>query len=393
MSPLRAGTGNSALADAGAAGREAATAAIASLDGGDPALIMAWASIQYDLQALVSGIREVTGSTPLVGASTWAHFSRGVLAPPCTGVAVLALTSGGYRFGTASATGLREHPFETGRALARTAREAAGSSGLPHAALILLADGLDNDLQEMLNGIYRVAGAAVPVVGGAASDDLTLTQTWVMHDDQVLGDAAVAVWVASEYPLQIGCGHGWTPVSLPMMVTQSNGSVVEKIDGRPALEVYLEHVMKHVDTPEEARASGHGRSGSHTPHFLGLIEPDGTQLVRDSNVDADGNLRTFVPLPPFAAVQVVMSEPDSLLGVVDSVVAEAIPKGREVGVLLAFSCVSRHVILGDRVGEEAALLQAAAGGIPTFGFHTYGEFARTVGVSGVHNATLTVIAL
>ena len=36
---------------------------------------------------------------------------------------------------------------------------------------------------------------------------------------------------------------------------------------------------------------------------------------------------------------------------------------------------------------------ASAGGVPTFGFYCCGEFARTAGVLGTHNATLTGLAL
>jgi hypothetical protein len=50
-------------------------------------------------------------------------------------------------------------------------------------------------------------------------------------------------------------------------------------------------------------------------------------------------------------------------------------------------------LLRGREGEEAALLHKAAGPVATFGFYTYGEFARTTGVSGYHNATITALAL
>ena len=61
--------------------------------------------------------------------------------------------------------------------------------------------------------------------------------------------------------------------------------------------------------------------------------------------------------------------------------------------LLAFGCVARIEMLKDRAGEEASRLQEAANDIPTFGFYTYGEFARTVSAQGFHNATLTGVAL
>ena len=66
--------------------------------------------------------------------------------------------------------------------------------------------------------------------------------------------------------------------------------------------------------------------------------------------------------------------------------------GQEPGVLLAFSCAARVAACGARIEEEPARLQASSG-VPTFGFYTYGEFARTVGTLGVHNATITALAL
>ena len=50
-------------------------------------------------------------------------------------------------------------------------------------------------------------------------------------------------------------------------------------------------------------------------------------------------------------------------------------------------------VLKDRVPEEVAMLQAAAGDVPTFGMYSYGEFARTKSVAGHHNATISAMAL
>jgi hypothetical protein len=61
--------------------------------------------------------------------------------------------------------------------------------------------------------------------------------------------------------------------------------------------------------------------------------------------------------------------------------------------MLTFSCIARMDLFGDRGHEEAALLHKAAAPVSTFGFYTYGEFARTTSVAGYHNATITAIAL
>jgi hypothetical protein len=51
------------------------------------------------------------------------------------------------------------------------------------------------------------------------------------------------------------------------------------------------------------------------------------------------------------------------------------------------------MVLGDRTPEEPRLLHERAAGVPTFGFYSYGEFARTRSVLGTPTATLTAIAL
>ena len=71
------------------------------------------------------------------------------------------------------------------------------------------------------------------------------------------------------------------------------------------------------------------------------------------------------------------------------------PLGEEppLGVL-AFDCVARRGVLGDPgIAAEVERIAEAADGAPVAGFYSYGEIARTQGVSGFHNQTLVVLAL
>ena len=84
---------------------------------------------------------------------------------------------------------------------------------------------------------------------------------------------------------------------------------------------------------------------------------------------------------------------DPLLDIVEDIAKTALKAQPEAGVLLAFSCAARAIIFGQRTPEEASRMQAAAGSVPTFGFYCCGEFARTAGILGTHNASLTALAL
>jgi hypothetical protein len=385
---LETASGSSEAHDAAEAGRAAATEAITGLHGATPALVIVYASVRYDLPTLIGAIRAVTGDTPLVGETSSGHFRGRLLTDPAAGVAVLALTAGPYRFAIASVEGLSARAEELGAQLARTTRSAFGDSRSGYAALMVFVDGLALDQEALVAGIHGVTGSAVPVVGGAAGDDRQLAETFVFHDDRVLSDAAVGVWIDSHHPVPVTVGHGWHPIGLPLLVTKVDGVVVHEIAGRPAREVFEEHIRRgDPSSGDHVRANGY-----YSTHAFGLIDPNGAHLIRGVMMGADGLIRTFAPLPVYSAIQIMACDEDDLLAMSDDVAARSVT-GRDASVLLVFSCVARLDILRDRGAEEPTRLQAAAGNVPVFGIYTYGEFARTNSVAGYHNATVATVAL
>ena len=151
-----AGTGMSTAHDASEAGREAAVTAVSYLAGEPPALVVVFTTPRYDLPGLLSGIRSVTGSAILIGCTGAGQMVRGRHMGFGAGVSVLTLSAGPYRFGAASAGHIREDLGRAGREIARASREAAGPS--PFSTVLLLADALAGDLQELVKGIYRTTG-------------------------------------------------------------------------------------------------------------------------------------------------------------------------------------------------------------------------------------------
>lgn len=389
VTSLRIGIGFSEATDGRVAGVAAAESAVADLGGEPTALVIVYASVSYDLPALLAAVASVTGDARVVGASSNGQFHRGSMIAPGIGVSVLAMSSGEYGFGTAVVTGIGAEAFECGKRLARLAREAADGSRAQNSALLVLADGLSGcDLAALLSGIYRVTGASVPVVGGAAADDGAIVRSYVFHGDTALSDAAVAVWISSPRPLTVTSAHGWRPEGLPMLVTRVEGSIVHEIGGRPAVEVFREYFRDRTDRSGATLA----RDGFDARRAFGVVEPDGTQTIRAAGINANGQLYTFAPLQEYSAVRIVTCNADTLLGVSEEIIGTAIA-GHDPAIVLAFSCTGRMEILAERRAEEPLRLQRTAGSIPTFGFYTYGEFARTSSVAGYHNATITAIAL
>ncbi len=385
---VRAGTGASTADEADEAGRAAAREAVAALAGDAPALLIVFTTPRYDLPALLAGIRSVTGEAHLIGATTSGEMVQGQFMGYGAGVVVLALSGGGYRFGVASASHIKDRMDQAGQEIARASRAEAGAS--PHAAVLLLADALLGDLQQLAQGVYRITGPKVGIVGGAAGDELKFIATYVFHDDQVVEEGAVALWIASDHPIPVVTRHGWEPVGVPLLVTRAEGTTVMELGGRPAVTAYEEQLGLGL-----GELSTEDFWGTSINHPFGLLQCDGSTVIRVARAKTqEGTLRIQGCVPPAgSAVQVMTGNADTLLAVVDEVVHTALEGHPEPGVLLAFSCAARAQIFHDRTPEEAERLQAAAGAVPTLGFYCCGEFARTVGVLATHNATLTALAL
>lgn len=383
-----AGTGSSSLPDAVEAGREAASAAVSALHGETAALVVVFTAPRYDLPALLAGVRSVTGDALLVGATGSGEMVRGRYMGFGAGVGVLAMTAGPYRFAAASAHHIRGDLDRAGQEIARASRNTAGPS--PHAALLLLADSLLGDLQQLVQGVYRITGPRVLLAGGAAGDEQKFERTFVFHDDKVMEEGAVALWIASERPLRVVIRHGWEPIGVPMLVTRAEGTDIMEIGGRPAADVYEDQLGI-----ERGRLTRDIFWGTSIHHPFGLLQADGSAIIRVARERSpDGSLRIQGCVPPSgSAVQVMSGTVETLLGVVEEVATSALEAVPDPGVLLAFSCAARATIFGERCAEEARLLQRAAGDLPTFGIYCCGEFARTAGTLGTHNATLTALAL
>lgn len=384
---VHAGTGASSQLDAFTAGSAAARQAVAQLDGEAPALVVVFTTPRYDLPALLAGIRSVTGDARLIGATGSGEIMRDAYMGFGAGVGVMVLSAGPYRYGIASAADIRGRLDEVGQSIAREARDAVGRS--PHAAVILLADALSGDLQQLFHGVYRVTGPRIPIVGGAAGDELKFVRTLVFHDDRVVEQGAVALWIAGDEPFEVITRHGWEPIGVPLLVTRAEGVDIMELDGRPAATVYEEQLGL---APGELGADAFWGTSVHHP--LGLMQSDGTFVIRVARAKSpNGWLRIQGCVPPAgSAVQVMASSHDKLLAITDEVGGIAAHSG-ERGALLSFSCAARAMLLGGRIAEEPQRLQRAAGDVPSFGIYCCGEFARTVGVLGTHNCTLTALAL
>jgi hypothetical protein len=380
------GVGHSSDPDPRAAGAAAAAQAMIGLD---PALLVVFASVRYDLAALLDAVVAHAGDVPLIGCSTAGEIAAA--GPGDSGVVVTALGGPGFSIETTVA---RDAGDDLRRAGAEAAACAAGVSSRPHRVLMLLTDGLAGDQSEIVRGAYGVVGAGLPLVGGCAGDGLRMEATHQFHGTEVLTNAVVAAALGSDGPLGIGVRHGWRPVGEPMLVTQSSDNRVLSIDEKPALDVYLER----LDAPPEVRADPASFTHFAQTHPLGLAGRSGEAQVRfvsDAGFE-DRSLGCIAEVPQGGLAWLMEGDDASVLAATDAACEDALAPldGQPPLGLIAFDCIARRGVLGDDgVQREVARVASNGRGAPVAGFYTYGEIARKSGISGFHNQTLVVLAL
>ncbi len=378
--------GRSNSADSWTAGHDAAAEALRSPDA---RLLIVFASDRYDLPVLVSAIDDRSGGVPLIGCSTAGEIATD--GPGEAGVVVLALGGDGFSVSTTHASGAASRLGDAG---AEVAAALDGVAGRPNRVLLLLTDGLAGDQQEIVRGAYRVAGAAIPLVGGCAGDDLKMRTTYQFHGREILRDAVVGAAIGSDGAFGIGVRHGWRTVGEPMVVRRSANNRVHVLDDRPALDAYLER----LSAPPEAYDDPAAFTRFALTHPLGLNRRTGEEQVRfvaEANFE-DRSLGCIAEVPQGALAWFMEGDTESVLDATDAACRDALRSlaGRPPIGFLAFDCIARKGVLGlPGTKDEIDRIAEHADGAPVAGFYTYGEIARTQGVTGFHNQTLVVLAV
>ena len=377
------GVGMSSSQDGAAAVREAIAAAA---EGRDAALIMLFVTPTLDLQVVADTAQTVVAEgVEVIGCTT-----SGEIAGEHAGSdGLVAVALGGPGLTVRTALGaLADGPRDAGRAAA----QALVGVDRPHRALLMLSEGLTGSRSEVVRGAYSVTGADVSLVGGCAGDELAMRETRQLYRGQVLTGAVIGAAIGSDAPIGVGIGHGWRRTGEPLVVTESDGQRIFRLDDEPALDYYLDR----VGAPPEVFEDESLWQYTTLWHPLGLPRPGGEEVRAVLGADYEARSLFCGDVPQGTVIWVMEGDRESVLAGTHTAcdgAFDALGGARPVG-LVAFDCVARRAILGDDgIDAEVRLIADRAPGVPLGGFYTYGEIARAKGSRGVHNATLVLLAL
>lgn len=399
---LAFGAGMSGGDTATAAVRAAVTQALATVAA--PRLAIVFVSASYaDADAVSAAVAEMVPGVPIVGGTSAAC----VLGPGGSarhGVSVVLVGGTGVEIvsrtvAIASPTLVEVVP--AAEELSAHADEAA-RCGCVHYTCLVFAPSLAVDGEALVAAVRKGAGARAQLAGGLTGDELTMDRPRVFADGALRGDRITLTGLFTKRPLGVAARHGWHAVGPVRTVTRADGVHLLELDGRPALDVWLEDVRAQGGSPPADRRD---LAVYLTNEFLLGIhdEPRGAPPGSSSDdpmvvraplhVEEDGSLRLSGAIGEGTHVRLVVSSREALLKASSEAASAAVLRAdTHVAGALVLSCSSRIKALGDCFMDEPAEIGRRVRG-PIGGACVYGEIARNVrDVDAFFNTTTVVLA-
>jgi methyl-accepting chemotaxis protein len=379
-------------------GREAARRALEKLQG-KADLAIVFASSGYDYAGVLGGIREAAGDIPLIGCSTAGEFTEEAIGKG--NVACAFISSDTHRFITGFGTGLRDNELRCLTDATAAFPEAEDTDGRAHRSCIILMDGLAGKGEEIILAALATLGPDVKITGGGAADDYRFRETSVFSGGTAASDAISTVLTLSRKPVAIGVSHGHTPISPPYTITRASGNKVYELDGKPALEVWLDATREHarsfgidVDTMRD----NPDQLGKYSCIYDGGLRTGEGYKIRWSGLrpDITDHLPFVCTMPEGAVMRVMVGTRDSQIESARDAALKALQNagGRKIAGAVVFDCAVRGAILGEEFPRAVDEIRKVLGGIPLIGLATYGEIALEEGqLSGFHNTTTVVLLI
>jgi hypothetical protein len=255
----KAGVGMSRHHNPSVAGHEAAEQALQKAGLSKPDFVLMFGSIGYDQPSLVRAVRETTGGAPLSGCSAEGTINGDEADESNFSVLVTAISSEELRWHNGLARGLLE---DDSRAVGkRVAKELLPHLSSDTIGLFVFPDGrldfidpTNNPVDNFFAGLEENLPSErfLPLWGGGAGNSFInfASPTYQYCDDEVISGGVAYALLSGKARAGWAISHACIPIGGERIVTRSEGSVIQEIDGKPALEVLKEYLPEGALTDD-----------------------------------------------------------------------------------------------------------------------------------------------
>jgi hypothetical protein len=359
-------------------------------DGFTPTLAIIFISIKQDRKAVAALFRQK--GIDIFGATSCGEFIDGHQGEGEIVVLLLDISKAYYSI-------LYEEIGEHGIADAAAKLASDALQKFKNPGMVVCSTGMTTkgeyfDGETFVRSIENNFGPDKIFFGGMAGDDWTFSGTYVFDNQQETDFGMVALVVNLDRVYLNGMAiTGWKPMGISKKVTKSNGTLLNTIDNKPAIELYFKYLgqlekLDDKDFDVFKELSIHyplivkRESGETVLRSPMSIDHSEKALVMDSEMK-EGTEFWFTVPPDFDIAEEIIGQAKQLKNENKS----------DADALLIFSCAGRPPVLGPLVTVENNGL-AEVWETPMAGFFTYGEYGRAKnGKQEFHSGACCWVAL
>lgn len=216
----------------------------------DVAILFASGRYAERFPELVQHAQQATGAPILIGCSGQGIIGTGKELEEVPALALLALALPGAILRPVRFTQRLIESWET----PEDWREQLGVPLDEVNAWLVFADPFHLDCEQLIDGMTG-AYPGVPMLGGLASTDLPVHQTFVFLNDKVYNRGGVGLAIGGPYSILPLVSQGCEPIGEPWTITDAQGNFVYTISNRMAYEMLVE-TISNLPPDVQQRAQG-----------------------------------------------------------------------------------------------------------------------------------------
>jgi hypothetical protein len=203
-----------------------------------PRAVLAYATVYHDHAAFLQGLRASIGPTPtMVGCSVQGLMSSGQLLEGAYVSGAMALGGEAVTASCAFAPEISQDPHAKGRELGRDLLR--GGVAQPRLVVIHFDPLAKADIDAVLAGLREVVDC--PIIGGGSSQNWgPMVATFQFYDDRIFAKGAVALALGGDFTVITQASRGTIPLGITRTVTKCDGIKILELDGRRAMDVWVE---------------------------------------------------------------------------------------------------------------------------------------------------------
>jgi small ligand-binding sensory domain FIST len=388
---MRAGTGYSTATNARTAALEATQAALkrAGLRSASAALCFASTTYGGSYPMLVRTVAETAGTREVAGCGSVGVIAAGHEIEAGPSIAVLVWASDEINASRLFVPQLRGRARDAAGTIAQTVRPKLGANNL----LCLFPDTYNIDAEPFLAAL-RNELPGVTIVGGGATEDGSIGETFQFCGDVVSSNAVSGMLLAGDFELNLGSTIACAPIGKGHRVTAVRDNVILELDGRPAWDVFAEAAgplagdlpralaFVFLAIPLNASMTTIERGTFYVRNITGASSEHGAIAV--AHRPREGDLVGFV----LRDAERSREELKATLGAMQARVKNPPAFG------LYFDCVSRGSSLYQIPDHDSAYISQHFSNLPVAGFFTGFEIGPLGGEAGVlqYSGVLATIA-